>query len=467
MRYIRAFFSVQVLVTFVALPGGTAVAGRTAPDWLDAHRDAASRLIGAAFADRAAWQRVAELTDTFGPRLSGSPALDRAIEWAVAGMKRDGLENVRAEPVMVPRWVRGDESLRIVEPHERPLPLLGLGGSVGTPPEGVVAEALVVGSFDELERRATEAAGKIVVYNVPYTSYGATVPYRSSGASRAARFGAAAALVRAVGPTGLRTPHTGALRYAADAPTIPAASIAAEDAEALHRMQSRGSRIRLKLVMNAAALPEVESANVIGEIVGRERPDETVVVGCHLDSWDVGTGASDDAVGCIVAWDALRLVRKLGLRPRRTLRAVLFTNEENGLRGGLAYRDRYLADLGRHVLMMEADLGVFAPLAIGFSGPHEARARIEAIVSLLSGIGIDRVGPDGGGADIGPAVEAGKVPSLSITSDVERYFLIHHTAADTVDRVEPADVSRAVAAAAVVAYTVADLAEPLASPGAR
>jgi carboxypeptidase Q len=442
----------------------TAAGGGHAPhdaeDWIHAYRGPVARLVGEALGSRHAWERLAELTDTFGPRISGSQNLERAIAWAVEEMRRDGLEDVRAEPVMVPRWVRGSESAEIVSPVLSPLVMLGLGGSVGTPPAGVEAPSLVVSSFDELDARAADAKGRIVVFNVPFTTYGETVQYRSSGASRAARAGAVAMLLRSVGPMGLRTPHTGALRYVDASPRIPAAAIAAEDAERLHRMQRRGARVVIRLKMEARFLPDVESANVVADVRGRERPDEVVVVGGHFDSWDVGTGATDDGGGCVATWEALRLVKKLGLRPRRTLRVVLFTNEENGLRGGLAYRDRYREDLSRHVLMIESDGGVFRPTGFGFTGTDAARRTVERIGSLLSGVDAHRIGPSGGGADIGPSVEAGKIPSMSLSVD-GNYFLIHHTPADTVDRIPPEDIARASAAIAVMAYVVADLPQRL------
>jgi carboxypeptidase Q len=427
------------------------------PAWLDPYREPAARLIGAAYADHAGWAKLAELTDRFGPRLSGTPALEAAIAWAAARMAEEGLERVRTEPVSVPRWIRGRESLEVVRPFPRPLAMLGLGGSVGTPPNGLEARALVVDSFQDLEARAAEVRGRIVVYNVPYTTYGETVQYRTSGASRAAQLGAVAALVRSVGPTGLRTPHTGALRYTDGQPRIPAAAIAAEDAESLARLQALGEPVTLRLRMEARTEADVASANLLAELVGRERPEEIVVVGGHFDSWDVGTGASDDGVGCIVAWEAVRLMRTLGLRPRRTVRVVLFTNEENGLRGGLAYRDRHIDELPRHVMMLESDSGVFPPVRIGVSGSDQARAMIRDIATLLVGIDAHRVDPQGGGADIGPSVQAAGIPAVSLNGDPGRYFLIHHTPADTVDRIDPQDVSRAIAAVAVVSYIVADV----------
>jgi carboxypeptidase Q len=426
-------------------------------DWLDEYRAPAARIIGEAMATDHAWQRLAELTDTFGARLSGTENLERAIRWALDEMRRDGLDAIRADPVMVPRWVRGAESAEIVSPVRSPLAMLGLGGSNGTLLDGVQADVLVVRSFDELESRANEARGRIVLFNVPFTTYGEAVRYRSDGPSRAARHGAVAMLLRSVGPVGLRTPHTGALRYAEDDQIrIPAAAIAAEDAERLQRLQARGTRVVVRLRMEARFLPDVESANVIAEITGRETPDEVVLVGGHFDSWDVGVGASDDGGGCIAAWEALRIVRKLGLRPRRTLRLVLFTNEENGLRGGLAYRDKYKDQLARHVLMLESDSGVFRPTGFGFSGNDAARRTIERVATLLSGIDADRIRTGGGGADIGPSVEAGGIPAMSLNVE-GNYFLVHHTPADTMDRIDPEEISRSAAAIAVVSYVVADL----------
>ncbi len=434
---------------------------REGPDWLQPYRDAAARLIAAATADDHAWQRLAWLTDTYGPRLSGSANLEAAIEWAAATMKADGLDNVRTEPVMVPKWVRGHERLELLDPVPRPLVVLGLGGSVGTPPGGLEADGLVVSSFDELERRAADVKGRIVVFDVPYTGYGQTVQYRSSGASRAAAHGAVATLLRSVGPMGLRTPHTGALNYTPGVPQIPAAAIPIEDAQQLARMQARGQRLRLRLQMEAGTEPDAPSANVVGEVAGRERPEEVVVVGGHFDSWDVGTGAMDDGGGAIVTWEAVRLMKALGLRPRRTVRVVLFTNEENGLRGGLGYRDRHRDELKNHVLMIESDGGVFRPLGFGFSGGPEAQARVTSIASLLDPVGASRISSGGGGADIGPSVREGRMPSMSLEVDGSRYFTYHHTPADTIERLDREEIARCVAAVAVMAYVVADLPERL------
>lgn len=429
-----------------------------------AYRAEAERLIAAAAADRTAWSRLAELTDTFGPRLSGSAALEGALRWAEARMKEDRLENVRLEPVRVPHWVRGQESLELLEPASGrgPLVMLGLGNSVPTPPEGLEGEVVIVRSFEELEAKGAPAiTGRVVLFNVPYATYGETVRYRIAGASRAAKLGAKAMLLRSVGPAGLRTPHTGSLRYDEESPRIPAAAIPVEDAERLQRLAARGLGLRVRLRMEARFLPEADSANLVGEIVGREKPEEIVLVGGHLDSWDVGTGAMDDGGGCIVTWEALRLLRKLGLRPRRTVRVVLFTNEENGLRGARAYLERHSDEAAKHVLALESDSGVFAPRGFGFTGTEAARAVVREIASLLDPIGATTIGPQGGGADIGPLVRAGGVPSLSLDVEGSRYFAYHHTPADTVERLDPDEMARCAAAVAVMAYVAADLPDPL------
>jgi carboxypeptidase Q len=430
------------------------------PDWLGPYREAAARLIGESMATDFAWQRLAYLGDTFGSRLSGSPNLDAAIRWAVDEMKRDGLENVHTEPVKVPHWVRGRESLEIVGPFPQPLVMLGLGNSVGTPAAGIEADLIVVRSFEELEAARDRVKGRIVLFNVPFTTYGETVRFRTSGPSRAAALGAVGALVRSVGPGGLRTPHTGTLVYTEGQPQIPAAAVTTEDAARLQRMIDRGTAVRLKLMMEAHFLPDADSANIVGEIRGRERPDEVVVIGGHFDSWDVGTGSTDDGGGSVATWEALRLMKKLHLRPRRTVRVVLWTNEENGGRGGLAYRDQHETELSNHIMMLESDGGVFRPRGFGFSGTEAGRAKVRDIATLLASIDADAIGPSGGGADIGPSVQQANIPAMALEVD-GNYFLIHHTPADTVDKIDPQDIARSAAAIAVMTYVIADMPERL------
>ena len=334
---------------------GRQAEGRRVEGWLDPYRANVQKLMTAAQADQFAWDRLAEITDTYGQRLSGSANLNRAIAWAQEAMKKDGLENVHTERVMIPRWVRGAESLEITNPPHHNVPLLGLGGSIATPASGIEAEVMVVGTAEELNKRAVEAKGKIVLFNVPFTNYGETVQYRSGGASMAAKLGAVAALVRAVGPMGLRTPHTGGMNYVNEVARIPTAAIPAEDANRVQRLVNRGVKVRMRLKMEAKFDADVESFNVVGEIKGSEKPEEVVLVGGHFDSWDPGMGASDDAVGCVVTWEAARLMKKLNIRPKRTVRVVLFTNEENGTRGGNGYRDQHAPEAANHILSVESD----------------------------------------------------------------------------------------------------------------
>lgn len=432
---------------------------------IDAYRAAAGRIIGAALTSNRAYTRLGYLTDRIGPRLSGSTNLERAIEWAVAEMKSDGLDNVRTEKVMVPHWVRGEESLEMLAPVSTRLSMLGLGNSVGTPATGITADAVVVRNFAELDALGERVRGKIVVYNAPFTSYGATVQYRTNGASRAARYGAVAALVRSVTPVSLQTPHTGAMNYDPQQPKIPVAAITIEGAEMLQRTYNRGDAITLRLKMDAKFLPDAESANVIAELKGSEKPDEIVVLAGHYDSWDVGQGAHDDGGGCIVAWEAARLLKELGLRPRRTIRVVLYTNEENGLRGGNAYRDAHRAELSKHIFAIESDSGVFRPEGLGLAAtaPPMVRSNLQEIAKLLSGIGADRIAPAGGGADIGPIMREGVV-GASLDVEGSRYFDVHHTPADTFDKINPRELALCVATMAVFAYTVADLPEGLTGP---
>ena len=422
----------------------------------------ATRLIDAALADSTAYRRVGTIVDQFGARFSGTPQLEAAIDWILAKMKDDGLENVHSEPVMVPRWVRGEESLELVSPRRLKLRMLGLGTSIGTPASGITAPVLVVSSFDELTRRATEAHGRIVLYDVPFTTYRETVRYRVQGASQAAQVGAVASLVRSIASASMQSPHTGNMRYDSTVARIPAAAVSVEDAMMLHRMQDRGELVTVTLRMGASMLPDAQSRNIVAELRGRERPDEIVVMGGHIDSWDVGQGAMDDAGGAFAAWEAVRLMKTLGLMPRRTVRVVLWTNEENGGRGAAAYRDTHASEIAKHVLAIESDNGTFSPVGFRVSGSDATLAVAQFIGPLLARINAGLIEPEREGpeADIAPLVALG-VPGMGLTVDRTRYFSYHHSEADTFDKLDAAEVSRCVAAMAVMAYVVAEMPAPL------
>ncbi len=410
-----------------------------------------------------AYRRLAFVADTIGPRPSGSPALERAIDWAVTELASYGLENARREKVRVPRWVRGEEYARVVAPVERDLVILGLGGSVGTRGK-LRAEVAVVSHVDEIAKRGRDLAGKIVLVNQvmpPYdlenrrSFYGETVVARSRGASEGAKVGAKAVLVRSVTAHSLRTPHTGALRYEDGVPKIPAAAVTVEDAEFLARSVARGP-VEVELFMSARTLGEVDSANVVAEIPGRERRDEIVLLGCHIDSWDVGDGSTDDMGGCIAVMEAARILVDLELVPRRTVRVVLFTNEENGLRGARAYHAAHGGE--PHVAALEADAGQGAPLAFSVAGDEAALEALERFLPLFLDLGVTAFVPGGAGADVSPLVEDG-VLGIGHRPDGSHYFDLHHSPADTVDKIDPDHLARNAASIALLAYILAERAE--------
>jgi carboxypeptidase Q len=326
-----------------------------------------------------------------------------------------------------------------------------------------------VNDFDEFEAlRERDVREKIVLWNAPFTTYSETVKYRWEGAERASGKGAVASLVRTVGRRSLRSPHTGSMKAYENVRAIPAAAISIEDALMIERLAATGKDVRVHLEMSARTLPDAESFNVIGEIVGRELPHEVVVIGGHLDSWDVGQGASDDGGGCVISMEAVRLMHATGLRPRRTVRVVLWTNEENGTRGGEAYRDSLGGDFRSHVAAIESDGGVEAPWGFGISawksGTRDAdetrQARcvevLREISHLLKRVDADSVAAGGGGADIAPLMERG-VPGLALRTPMEWYWDIHHSEADTVDKIDPGALRKNVAAMAAMAWVLAEI----------
>ena len=440
----------------------TATTAPSAPVIEQKYVDAATKLVALADEDTRAWDRLAYISDTYGHRLSGSQALEDTIDWAIETMAADGLSNARREDVMVPHWVRGEESAEILGPRKRPLPILGLGMTVGTPRRGITAEVVVVANLDEIDARSAELKDKIVVINQPMPTYdyehhdahyGATVQIRSQGASRSAVHGAKAVLVRSVTASSLRTLHTGALRYDEDKPKIPAAAITPEDAEWFARMAARGETVKVKLELGAKHLPDAKSANAVAEIPGREKPEEIVVIGGHIDSWDVGDGSTDDGSGCLMAMEAALMLKELGLIPKRTIRVVLWTNEENGLRGGKAYAEAHADEL--HVAGLESDSGSGAPWGFGVG---REQAQLDALLpyaSLFEPLGAHNFELGGGGADISPLTAAG-VLGIGLRPDTSHYFDLHHSPADTIDKIAPYHLERNAAAMALMAYILAE-----------
>ena len=418
------------------------------------------KIISKSLTDSTAYNRLGYMCDTFGPRLSGSKNLENAINWILKEMNNDGLENVKGEKVAVPTWIRGKESATLLSPFKKELSMLGLGGSIATPRGGLKAEVIVVNDWDELESRSNEVPGKIVLFNAPFTSYGETVAYRYSGASAAAKHGAVASLIRSIGPWSMNTPHTGVMAYKDDVQKITHAALTMEDAMMLSRIHDRDDKIIVKLDMNARMVADRWSRNVLGEIKGSIYPEEVVVVGGHIDSWDVGQGAHDDGGACIASWEVLRLIKELGLKPKRTIRCVMWTNEENGGKGNKGYRDMHMDEMDKHVLAIESDGGVFSPEGFGFSGNDSAREIVEEIHELMKPIGANTISEGGRAADVAPLNDEG-VPVMSLKVDGSKYFWYHHTNADTFDKIDFNEFNRCIAAMAIMAYVVADLDEPL------
>jgi len=455
----------------------------SAADLTDQYKSVADKLIDAALADNDGYAKLAYLCDRIGARLSGMPSLDRAIQWSVATMKSDGLSNVRVIPVKVPKWVRGAESAQLLTPENKPLHMLGLGMSVGTPSGGITADVVVVEDFDQLKKLGSDGVrGKIVLYNEKWVNYGATGQYRRAGPSIAAGMGAVAVLLRSVTPLAMQIPHTGTLDYDEAQPKIPAAALSVEDALMLGRFAAQNIPIRVHLEMEAHQDADADSGDVMGEIPGREHPEEIVVLGGHIDSWDVGRGAQDDGSGIIASLQAVALIKKLGLQPRRTIRVVFWVNEENGGRGGDAYRAWVGDAIKNHVAAIEMDGGAEAPAGFGYgaggfgggrgrggrgapSAPDPATQNsmnlLKQVGKLLERINAGEITGGGGGSDIGPLTRDG-VPGLGERSVGLHYFDWHHTETDTLDKVNPEDFRKSVAAMAVMSYILADMPEKLA-----
>ncbi|HEY4059228.1 MAG TPA: M20/M25/M40 family metallo-hydrolase [Kofleriaceae bacterium] len=471
-RTLPAPMSTSDPVPIAQIPGGP-ITPPTVAAPLAAYADTALRIIDGARADRWAYEQLTQLTDTIGARLSGSKQLDEAIAWAVASFQAGGFP-VHTEKVMVPHWVRGSAEASLTAPISRPLQITALGGSVATPKAGITARVVVVTSFAELETKKDQLKGAIVLFDVPlppysdenHSGYGDVAPVRRQGPSRAAKYGAVAVLVRSVTARSLRTPHTGALDYAPDQPKIPAVAVTVEDSELLARLAAKGP-VTVKLRMDPKTLPDAVSANVVAELRGREKPDEIVLIGAHLDSWDVGQGAHDDGAGVVSVMGAITLLKKLGLTPRRTIRVVLYTNEENGEQGGSTYAKTHAQELPNHVLAIEHDSGAFPPTGFSVKAKGETEQRVSLrlaqVARLLGPLNMHESRTGFGGSDVGYMVDGG-VAVAALLTDWRTYFDYHHSEADTLDKIDPAILADDVGALAAVAYIVADLPDRIDGP---
>ena len=427
----------------------------------------------AALSSDYAYRQVAHLANNIGPRLSGSAQAAKAVEYVANELKAIGCE-VQLEKVMVPHWVRGEETAALVQfPGQAPdttqkIVLCALGPSVATPANGITAEVIAVRNFDELKSLPRDrVAGKIVLFNYPFDkqiaaegrageAYGEAVVYRSDGPSAAARQGAVACLIRSVGGADYRLPHTGMTKYANDAPKIPAGAVTAEDADLIVDLVRQGP-VKMKLVLTPQQLPDVESYNVIADIKGSAHPEQVIIVSGHLDSWDLGTGAIDDGAGVAVSMEVANLIQKLHLKPKRTIRVIAWMNEENGEAGSKQYAKDREKEFSNHFAAMETDGGAGHPIGINIKANAEVKKMFAPVAAILqeSGAGILNL-VEHCGADIEPLEKAG-VPSFSPIQDNRFYFNYHHTAADTLDKIVPKELAENSAVVAVLAYALANM----------
>jgi len=465
-RWNRIAPALTAVVLGSAPPAGAADATPVIPAEV---RRTAESLRETAFTGTRASEWVRGLVDTAGSRLSGSPGDKASIAWGVATLKRLGFANVRAEKLMAPYWVRGVETGEVTAPYPHKLFLTALGGSVPTADSGVEAEILEVGTLEELDaKRESDVRGKIVFFNkrmlrtLDGSGYGVAVDVRGWGASRAAKLGAVGVIIRSVGTDSNRTPHTGGMRYLDGIPKIPAAAVSNPDADLLERLGDEGKPVRVRFTLGCRDMGQAETANVVGEIPGRGRPKEIVLLGCHRDAWELGTGAEDDAAGCGIVIEAARLIAGLGKRPPRTIRVVLYANEENGLAGGKAYVADHAAELPLHAAALEADLGSGRPIGFSWNAGPSSWPLMKEISSLLEPLGAGDLTPDGlGGADISRLVLSG-VPLFAVRQEASRYFDLHHTSNDTFDKIDIGSLDKMTAAVAAFAYVAASTKEPFA-----
>lgn len=417
-----------------------------------------------ALAESDAYDFVADLTLEVGPRSAGSEGDRRGVAWALERLRAMGLENVHAEPVTVPRWERGHAAGRIVSPFPHRVVLVALGGSVGTVEGGITAEVVELPGLEELEAAdPATIAGKIVYLSgrmerSPFgETYGPAVAKRGHGPAVAAERGAVAVLIRSVGTSTDRIAHTGATRYREGVPAIPAAALSNPDADLLSAMIARGEPVRFHLELGSRRLGEAQSANVIAEVPGRERPEEIVLLAAHLDSWDLGTGAMDDGAGCAIVAETARILAALPERPRRTVRVLLAANEEFGLSGATAYGELHAEEMARHVVALESDFGLGAVNALRSKLTAADLPLAADLARLVAPLGVPYQGNLAyGGADLRPVMAAG-VPVFDLPQDATRYFDYHHTANDVLAILDPDAMRQNVAAYVAVTYALAEM----------
>ena len=452
-----SFFTATVFCCFVILTSN--LKAQVNNELLETSR----KIVKEGLTNQTSYKLLYELTSKIGSRLSGSPQAQQAVEWGKRKMLEMNYDSVWLENMMVPRWVRGKyEEVEIIYPSKIKLNSCALGGSGGTDDKWISAEVIKVNSVEEAKQLGEKAKGKIIYFSRPFdqtlidpgAAYGKAVDQRGRGPNEASKLGAVAAIVRSMTHALDDKPHTGATNFEKDVKKIPALAISTIDANKLNELLANG-KVEIKVKLSAQTLPDVESSNVIGQITGSEFPNEIVLVGGHLDSWDKGTGTHDDGTGCVQAMEVVNILKSLGIKPKRTIRAVLFMNEENGLRGGLNYAERRKSLKEKHIAAIESDGGGFTPTGFGITTDSLKFEKIKSFAYLLEEFNASRITKGGGGADINPLRESGTV-MIGLDHDSQRYFDYHHSDNDTIDKVNSRELELGAIAMTILAYAISE-----------
>jgi carboxypeptidase Q len=460
MKYFTLLFlAALVLLTSLPVTSQTPIITSQRP-----YESVAKQIISEGLQSCKAYSLLEELSIKIGPRLVGSPESEKAVKWGIKKMEDLGFQNIHTEPCMVPHWIRGDiEDATILTSDGKiiPINICALGGSIATTENGITAEVLQVKSFDELKSLSDKAKGKIIFFNRPMDkskinpgeAYGGAVNQRGSGAVEAGAVGGVAALVRSMTMQLDNVPHTGSMHYIDTIPKVPAAAVSTIGANLLDSLLAIDKNLKIKIQLSCQTLPDIESANVVGELTGTEKPEEIIVIGCHLDSWDKGHGAHDDGAGTVHVIEALRLLKELGIKPKRTIRAVLFMNEEFGLNGGIAYAKKDRPG-EKHICAIETDAGGFTPRGFGVGADSITFPKFSKWSYLLDPIDAGRITRGGGGADISELAKLGVI-TIGLRVDGQKYFDYHHSDNDTFDKVHPRELELGAIAIAIFSYVIA------------
>ena len=458
----KRLLGITILLSIYFCPS---IFSQTVPQNINIYNINANKIIRSALMENKGYELLRQLCN-LGPRLSGSENYEKAIKWAEQTMKEIGCDTVWLQPVMVPHWVRGDIEKAVITESKlydnRQLNILALGGSVGTPADGITAKAIEVNNFDELKQKHNDVRGKIVFFSRPldrglvntFSGYGGAVDQRFNGAIEASKYGAVGVLIRSITTKLDNVPHTGVMAYADTLQKIPGAAIGYQDSDLLHEALIKDPDLKISLTLNCQTLPDVSSSNLIADIRGSEKPDEVILVGGHFDSWDVGVGAHDDGAGCAQSMEVLFLLKRLNIQPKRTIRCVLFANEENGSRGAKEYGKFTETSNEKNIAAIESDRGGYTPIGFDVDSDSSTLDKLNSFLTILKKSGINWVKKGGSGVDVSYIknikAKIGYVP------DCQRYMDVHHSANDVFEEVHPRELELGSASIAILAYLISE-----------